>query len=1253
MLGFGTHSRFGGLDLPTIREISEAEPRLVAELRNLDPIKIAATFGGLLAAPELQANCLRIEGLVHLAITHCVGRGAPTRATILRSFERLGEGYFGRMEDPSEDVFVTLVNTPRGNYRILEGIREGTGFHLQRLLNVVERMPEKAPFAEIRDSVFAMLTLSDEIAKRAGLRENSLGQELSLDAIPAEIADHLSRYRAIVRFSEEDLARFGIPLESLSEFVFSPGQRPVLATQEIGHTELERRPIAVHGGTAHLLLPTVVATAITRFVIESIFSMGEVDTFERALSREFSELFAETPILGAHTSAHLEFRKIPGGRIGALMSHADPGRLLLLIFFVDGLGGFLEAGMNGSNPEPDALSAVISEHLKQASAEALKQDDFLDGICLLVGCGLGRNIVYTIPESVPERWRIEAVSAYDLVTLSWLPSFEGLSIWRLLDSVEAIRSEGAELLNMNGLLNLVACSEQQDGHLVPHGNLPDGLISPGKEAVIQVPQNALRDLRHEILAEWNPRRILDPDGRWVRVRKIANSEFNEDRTALLYGSEDDIRDHKLRGVYVAPNRPWWIAISAPANVPADSEFGHWMMLCSWLRRAAPILDEAYGKLPRGPICFDVSFEEIPGSIHDMVEAKNADELRPLIDTKWDANESKIRIAVKKGFADGFIQPENIAEQLLVEALVTGAARAGGELGDVAKREALVKRICPNSQARYMHRFQARSFRDTVSAEIKGDPDLVDALDGGFLRIGVGWRVRGRDLGPEVSGVVECTFFLNSLVWSLLDDVSAQLNRLDRRSFVRSVLLNHEAAARDRDVWSRSSQANIAMHEDKIAARSTIVEHQSRLNACFVASRIMLEAAICECPLEGGRSSGRLDTSRLMASVLAAHHYGGWSDAIYWGAMEPSLKITPLGDVFMKPSYVNNVYEPFVRAGGEVAVKKAVDSYAKLYVPEQPRPSFEEVFDSGFLDAWKAEFGVSLGGMRTFVDDVEEMGLHPPKVIAEMRLSELTAMFASSAGVSLADASGALEGVLLKPRPKWRAVDGEFTNKDWFPWRFRRRLSVLRKPLIQVDTESDPVIIVAPGLLREAFAVLVSWFYRGEIPDSQARSIPMRKWIGEANNVQRSRFNSEVATRMRELGWKARHEVKLTEVLGRPLDRNYGDIDVLAWRPDSGRVLAMECKDVQFLKTLGEVAEQLADFRGEVRSDGKPDHLKRHLDRLEVLRANRDSVSKFLKLSPPIEVEGHLVFRNPVPMQFAWDKKARGVQLSLFSDLDRL
>jgi hypothetical protein len=141
--------------------------------------------------------------------------------------------------------------------------------------------------------------------------------------------------------------------------------------------------------------------------------------------------------------------------------------------------------------------------------------------------------------------------------------------------------------------------------------------------------------------------------------------------------------------------------------------------------------------------------------------------------------------------------------------------------------------------------------------------------------------------------------------------------------------------------------------------------------------------------------------------------------------------------------------------------------------------------------------------------------------------------------------------------------------------------------------------------------------------------------------------------MSEIGWRVRSEIKLTEILGRSLDRNYGDVDVLAWSAESGRVLAIECKDLQYHKTLGEVAEQLADFRGEVRPNGKPDHLKRHLDRLEILNLYKSEVSRALKLTSPIQIEGHLVFKNPVPMRFAWEHMKSRVRLSLFSELDKL
>jgi hypothetical protein len=477
--------------------------------------------------------------------------------------------------------------------------------------------------------------------------------------------------------------------------------------------------------------------------------------------------------------------------------------------------------------------------------------------------------------------------------------------------------------------------------------------------------------------------------------------------------------------------------------------------------------------------------------------------------------------------------------------------------------------------------------------------------------------------------------------------------VDRHSLARDILANHEVAAHERDVWKHTAQANLALRDDKNAAVYAIVEHLSRLNACFIASRILLEAVICECPLQGGLAPGRLDLSRAMSLAMMAYYLGGWSDAIHWGAMEPRVRITPLGDVHVNNDFMDTIYQPFGRVVGEEEVRYAADSYANLYTPVNVVPSVTGILEDKFLDAWEAEYGSSLDCIRAFLEKLEDAGRHPLNVSLSLPRSALIGMLSTAGSISSEDASATLNMLTLVPRPTWRTVSGEFKDKDWFPWRFRRRLSVLRRPFIQIDTEDDPTILFAPGLVREALFVVAGLFHSGGISSSQAKSPQMCKWIGHANNTQRTEFNSTVALRMRELGWQVERGIKLTKLLGRSLDRDYGDIDVLAWRPDSGKVLVMECKDLQFHKTLGEIAEQLADFRGEVGTDGKPDHLRRHLNRLEVLTADQALVSKALKLASPIEMRGHLVFKNPVPMRFAWEKMASRIHLSLFAELDKL
>lgn len=536
----------------TFGEIAEELPDLVAGARGLGSVETASRFAVLLTAPELQANCIRLEAMVHLALTYCEGAATPTVQFIERSFRRLGEGYCGRMEDPSEDVFVSLVNTPYGNFRVFEGIKEGAGFYLQGVLDIVEGMPTRPPFDRIRHSVGCLLRLSEAVAARARTEEYGLGEELPLAHLPRHLGARVSMGTCLVCFSGDELAHLGILTEGLQDFIFDFESRSQLRSQRMGNSDLERWPLVAHGGVFYLLLPTAIPSAIIRFVIDSVSSLHKKQIFELAISHVYSRLFDESGILGKRLPGPIEFDWIPGGAIGSAMAGIDSGRFLHLVFIVDGLDGFTQEGLNGQNPDCDSLSKALHHHVERASETARKTSEFRDGITLVVGCGYGRGYRFELDRDLQEHWRLEAISAYDLVTLNFLRGFEALSLWRLLESRERLEQEGTHLLNVNGLLNLVAWSSELDGHLVPYGSIPNEFGGTGHRNLISVRQNALRDLRHRVMREWDPRRLLSPEGNWVKVRRLDKGEFEEDNLVPLYGSEQDIRRKILRGVFVAP-----------------------------------------------------------------------------------------------------------------------------------------------------------------------------------------------------------------------------------------------------------------------------------------------------------------------------------------------------------------------------------------------------------------------------------------------------------------------------------------------------------------------------------------------------------------------------------------------------------------------------------------------------------------------------------------------------------------------------
>jgi hypothetical protein len=234
--------------------------------------------------------------------------------------------------------------------------------------------------------------------------------------------------------------------------------------------------------------------------------------------------------------------------------------------------------------------------------------------------------------------------------------------------------------------------------------------------------------------------------------------------------------------------------------------------------------------------------------------------------------------------------------------------------------------------------------------------------------------------------------------------------------------------------------------------------------------------------------------------------------------------------------------------------------------------------------------------------------------------------------------------VLKPRKRWDENRPQGAKaRDWWPWLFDRRLSVTRRPLVQLSTAADPDILVAPTLIDANIRYLCE-AASGRLPVELFDTPEMRSWIGSEVDRNGHGFNETVAERLRAIGWMAATELKLTTLGGAA---ELGDIDVLAWQPDRAVVYAIECKRLLFARTIGEVGERLTEYTT-LAHDGGRTPIQKHVERIAYLTANIDVPEKHIRTKPgSIEVRSALVTDYLVPMQFS--EKARSF-VDLVTDL---
>ncbi len=218
--------------------------------------------------------------------------------------------------------------------------------------------------------------------------------------------------------------------------------------------------------------------------------------------------------------------------------------------------------------------------------------------------------------------------------------------------------------------------------------------------------------------------------------------------------------------------------------------------------------------------------------------------------------------------------------------------------------------------------------------------------------------------------------------------------------------------------------------------------------------------------------------------------------------------------------------------------------------------------------------------------------------------------------------------------------------DVFPWRFRRGLSLYAKPLVKL---SDPPNswIVSASHLRRAVRYILENIERGRFPQRHFRSADMKRFIGEIAHKKGHDFAAKVSAAMRGAGLSVQSEVNMT-ALGAPAAPDLGDVDVLAWDFESGKVFIVECKRLIEAVTVTEAVQRLEEFKGD---PTEADRLTKHLRRVDWLQQNPSGIGSITDIPVDrVELVPLLVTSDLVPMEFLKEVKFPAEQ---FVDFERL
>ncbi|WP_017732418.1 YecA family protein [Nafulsella turpanensis] len=1166
-----TEQDFENFLLEAQRRITEKESvDAIPFFSSLNNLELLSSFALLQVLPQNHGKNIRLEEIQKQVVQSTSASEKTVDVTFLKNFihEKFPHNH---LEDPPENLFTENLMTPIGNMIVFPGITEGQVYYLQQLITTIfnsEDEFERDFKKEAINSTLLLLSMTDSIATSLGYVRNMLVEQDESNDIYFPHQEAIETKREYFIFSESDVLRFAKSIRAnpdlLDVFILNERDKR-LSGSESDSNPLIFHPIIKKESKLILASPaTVVFAAINNIITTAI----KFNCLSHLLSK-YTEL--------CWHQCNLALKKIGFVRTQDHFPKTDlPVKEALYMFDSNKVAYVMVKSDDGKRYNPsyplslhidNKLDEQINERAKFISNKVANDSRFKNYKfhLLTIVVGIGRPVYFQLrPKLDTGQWRVLGFSLYDLNILYKSGKCHNLTLWNYSKALTINKLSTQFFLD-----NISYFIENEESFYSTDDKISDLMVSVGHALEFKADAIKRHDEHLSVFPNKNGFQLIPV------TREVLPALLPVYSTRLVPGFPLMLNTPVLdKDLWIIPNNRF----IEPKNNKDEFEIEICLAIAYWLHELSPMLKELVNLTYIKQILIKVSVIEAP-NYYDLVE--QVDKNRALFDEiACSLEEHELHCELNEYFYYYLYRNDNYAEKVLMQKVLVSLAELLHNKNiptglNPERIDSLLNKYIPfGPKKKLLLHLSDHDIRLSPMNVIGLRPlypfEINRQLDGLGEALSTSPYKSKEDLNAQ-----EKQKLINDVVFHFYTKLREILSRYRSEDLLRKLMVLYEASIQKREDYKFQATPKIECFKDYCDILD-IISKQNRKHVQHTLSlRCLIEHVIAE-PSSG---DALFDVEGLDSALAYMHNIITWgflSDELRFKIADINVSLLPSGRIGTDKDFSKRVIESFYQQKFTEDIDDAIESFHENFKPlerEKPNSKSNSKLEKAFAD----EFGIDLETFLTIVDNAALLALEKEDScytgLKETFINEIPGITKINSDVI----SQVVSTFSLFNRGKVENVSElGLKSEDFYPWRFNRALSYLRKPFILISSEDKEFVWFSARALFDFKFHLISQIQSGR---HNAISPTMKSYIAEVNDKNGKDFNDKVFQHLKkekDVGL-VYPNVKIGPKGILRHNEDIGDIDILIINEENKSIIAIECKDIIVARTPYEMHLELMKF----------------------------------------------------------------------------